>query len=55
MIRYLLMAALALAPALSAAEPATVRVGIQPGLTYLALNVMNHEKWNGSCPPMERC
>jgi NitT/TauT family transport system substrate-binding protein len=44
MIRYLLMAALALAPALSAAEPATVRVGIQPGLTYLALNVMNHEK-----------
>jgi NitT/TauT family transport system substrate-binding protein len=44
MIRYLLMVAMLLPPELVRAEVSTVRIGIQPGMTYLALNVMNHEK-----------
>jgi NitT/TauT family transport system substrate-binding protein len=44
MIRYLLMVAMLLPPVLTRAEVSTVRIGIQPGMTYLALNVMNHEK-----------
>jgi NitT/TauT family transport system substrate-binding protein len=44
MIRYLLVAAMFLSPAISFAEVSTVRIGIQPGMTYLALNVMNREK-----------
>ena len=41
-ILILLMALLL--PMLARAETGTVRIGIQPGMTYLALNVMNHEK-----------
>lgn len=44
MIRFVLVAALLLAPSLARAQTRTVRIGIQPGMTYLALNVMNHEK-----------
>jgi NitT/TauT family transport system substrate-binding protein len=44
MIRILLAAALILLPLLSRAEVDTVRIGIQPGMSYLALNVMNREK-----------
>jgi NitT/TauT family transport system substrate-binding protein len=44
MIRFLLAAAMTLMPALARAEANVVRIGIQPGMTYLALNVMNHEK-----------
>jgi NitT/TauT family transport system substrate-binding protein len=36
--------AIFLSPAISFAEVSTVRIGIQPGMTYLALNVMNREK-----------
>src|SRR6201999_1129752 len=43
MIRYLLAAVIAAMPGLVRAEVATVRIGIQPGMTYLALNVMNRE------------
>jgi NitT/TauT family transport system substrate-binding protein len=44
MIRLLLAAALLLVPSLTHAEVNVVRIGIQPGMTYLALNVMNREK-----------
>jgi NitT/TauT family transport system substrate-binding protein len=44
MIRYLLAAAMLLPPMLARAEVGTVRIGIQPGMTYLALNLMNREK-----------
>ncbi len=44
MIRYLFAAALMLSAGLAHAEVDTVRIGIQPGMTYLALNVMNREK-----------
>ena len=43
MIRYLLALALLLTPAAAHAEAALVRIGLQPGMTYLALNVMNRE------------
>jgi NitT/TauT family transport system substrate-binding protein len=44
MIRFLFVLALLLPPILVRAEVATVRIGIQPGMSYLALNVMNREK-----------
>ena len=44
MIRYLCAMAMLLLPVLARAEVNSVRIGIQPGMTYLALNVMNHEK-----------
>src|ERR1019366_4008163 len=44
MIRYLRAVAMLVPPVLGGAEVSTVRIGIQPGMTYLALNVMNHEK-----------
>jgi NitT/TauT family transport system substrate-binding protein len=44
MIRYLLAAVMIWLPAMTWAEVSVVRIGIQPGMTYLALNVMNHEK-----------
>src|SRR5476649_76069 len=44
MIRYLFAAAMVILPGLAQAEVSTVRIGIQPGMTYLALNVMNREK-----------
>jgi NitT/TauT family transport system substrate-binding protein len=44
MIRYILAAAMLLLPVLAKAEVSTIRIGIQPGMTYLALNVMNREK-----------
>jgi NitT/TauT family transport system substrate-binding protein len=44
MIRFLLMTAMLLPPMLARAEVNVVRIGIQPGMTYLALNVMNQEK-----------
>ena len=43
MIRYLLALALSLTPVAAHAEAALVRIGLQPGMTYLALNVMNRE------------
>jgi NitT/TauT family transport system substrate-binding protein len=44
MMRYLLAAAILLSSVTARAEVNTVRIGIQPGMTYLALNVMNREK-----------
>jgi NitT/TauT family transport system substrate-binding protein len=44
MNRLLLALVVALFPALARAEVSVVRIGIQPGMTYLALNVMNREK-----------
>jgi NitT/TauT family transport system substrate-binding protein len=44
MIRILLAMAMIVWPMLARAEVNTVRIGIQPGMTYLALNVMNREK-----------
>jgi NitT/TauT family transport system substrate-binding protein len=44
MIRCLLAAMLLLSPLPALAEVTVVRIGIQPGMTYLALNVMNREK-----------
>ena len=45
MIRLLLTAALLLLPVLVRAEVSTVRIGVQPGITYLALYVMQKEKF----------
>jgi len=46
--RRTMLTALATAPALSAApaqaEADTIRIAIQPGLTYLVMNVMQHQK-----------
>jgi NitT/TauT family transport system substrate-binding protein len=42
--RHLLALAIILLPSLSHSEVSTIRIGIQPGMTYLALNVMNHER-----------
>jgi NitT/TauT family transport system substrate-binding protein len=44
MMRYVLTGTMLLLPLLANAEVDTVRIGVQPGLTYLALNVMNHEQ-----------
>lgn len=45
MLRYLLAAAIVLAPTSRVwAEVGTICIGIQPGMSYLALNVINHEK-----------
>ena len=49
MIRFPLLAAILLLPGvlwprLARTEVSTIRIGIQPGMTYLALNVMNREK-----------
>ncbi len=45
MIRLLLTAALLLLPVLVRAEVSTVRIGVQPGITYLALYVMQKERF----------
>ena len=44
MIRTLFAALLLLLPTLAHAETTTVRIGIQPGMTYLALTVMQKER-----------
>jgi NitT/TauT family transport system substrate-binding protein len=43
MPRYFLVLALLLLPCLARAEVNTIRIGIQPGMSYLALNVMHRE------------
>ena len=43
MIRLWLLTAALLAPLATRAEVKTVRIGIQPGMSYLALNIMNQE------------
>ena len=50
MIRYLLALALWLTPVAAHAEATLVRIGLQPGMTYLALNVMNREALLKSAP-----
>ena len=44
MFRYFLIAALLLLPAAARSEVSTIRIGLQPGMTYLALNTMNREQ-----------
>ena len=43
MIRYLLVAALALLAPSAHAETDTIRIGLQPGMSNLVLNVVNQE------------